>query len=110
MKESFIREVLNSTNDFLDNSKRIKLKEILIEICLNYQIEIIEQAKSQEMQKNNADILKRFISAKEIEGCSIRTLNYYKNNINKMLNTVNLPINEITTGTLRNYFTLLFVA
>lgn len=103
MKELFIKEVLDSTNHFLDNNQRIKLKEKLIEICLNYQIEIKDQAKSQETQKNNADILKRFISAKEIEGCSIRTLNYYEDNINKMLDTVNLPISEITTGILRNY-------
>ena len=103
MKELFIKEVLDSTNHFLDNNQRIKLKEKLIEICLNYQIEIKDQAKSQETQKNNADILKRFISAKEIEGCSIRSLNYYEDNINKMLDTVNLPISEITTGILRNY-------
>ena len=103
MKELFIKEVLDSTNHFLDNNQRIKLKEKLIEICLNYQIEIIEQTKRQETQKNNADILDRFIASKEIEGCSTRTLNYYRDNINKMLDTVNLPINEITTEILRNY-------
>ena len=83
--------------------KRIKVKELITKICLNYQVEIKEQAKCKETQKNNANILKRFILAKEIEGCSARTLNYYKDNINKMFNTVNLPISEITTGTLRNY-------
>ena len=103
MKELFIKEVLDSTNHFLDNNQRIKLKEKLIEICLNYQIEIIEQTKRQETQKNNTDILDRFIASKEIEGCSTRTLNYYRDNINKMLDTVNLPINEITTEILRNY-------
>ena len=103
MKELFIKEVLDSTNHFLDNNQRIKLKEKLIEICLNYQIEIIEQTKRQETQKNNKDILDRFIASKEIEGCSTRTLNYYRDNINKMLDTVNLPINEITTEILRNY-------
>lgn len=40
---------------------------------------------------------------KEIEGCSTRTLNYYKDNITKMLDTINLPIDEITTEILRNY-------
>ncbi len=103
MKELFIKEVLDSTNHFLDNNQRIKLKEKLIEICLNYQIEIIEQTRRQETQKNNTDILDRFIASKEIEGCSTRTLNYYRDNINKMLDTVNLPINEITTEILRNY-------
>lgn len=101
MKELFVEKVVEESTSFLDNNQRIKLKEILTEICIYYRIEKLEQ--SQEMQRNNEDILNRFISSKEIEGCSIRTLNYYKDNISKMLDTVNLPINEITTETLRNY-------
>ena len=103
MKELFINEVISKANYFLDDNQRIKLKEILKEICLNYQITIIEQTKKQEIQKNNTDILNKFISSKEIEGCSTRTLNYYKDNLTKMLDTTNLPIDEITTEILRNY-------
>ena len=103
MRELFVEKVINATEDFLDNNQRIKLKEILTKICLNYQIEMIEQTKKQETQKNNIDILNKFISSKEIEGCSNRTLNYYKDNIIKMLDTINLPIDEITTEILRNY-------
>ena len=101
MKELFVEKVVEESTSFLDNNQRIKLKEILTEICIYYRIEKLEQ--SQEMQRNNEDILNRFISSKEIEGCSIRTLNYYKDNISRMLDTVNLPINEITTEMLRNY-------
>ena len=103
MRELFVEKVIDTTESFLDNDQRIKLKEILTEICLNYQIEIIEQTKKQETQKNNTDILNKFISSKEIEGCSIRTLNYYRDNINKMFDAVNLSVNEITTEILRNY-------
>ena len=103
MRELFVEKVIDTTGEFLDNNQRIKLKEILTEICLNYHIEILEQNQKQEIQKNNEEILKKFISSKEIEGCSVRTLKYYKDNITKMLDTVNLPINEITTETLRNY-------
>ena len=103
MRELFVEKVIDTTGEFLDNNQRIKLKEILTEICLNYHIEILEQNKKQEIQKNNEEILKKFISSKEIEGCSVRTLKYYKDNITKMLDTVNLSINEITTETLRNY-------
>ena len=103
MRELFVEKVIDTTEDFLDNNQRIKLKGILTEICLNYQIEMIEQTKKQETQKNNTDILNKFISSKEIEGCSTRTLNYYKDNISKMLDTINLPIDEITTEILRNY-------
>lgn len=103
MKELFVERVIGESLNFLDNNQIIKLKEILTEICLNYQIEMIEQTKKQETQKNNTDILNKFISSKEIEGCSTRTLNYYKDNITKMLDTINLPIDEITTEILRNY-------
>lgn len=103
MRELFVEKVINATEDFLDNNQRIKLKEILTEICLNYQIERIEPIKKQEILKNNTNILNKFILSKEIEGCSNRTLNYYKDNINKMFDAVNLPVNEITTEILRNY-------
>ena len=93
-KELFVEKVVEKSMSFLDNNQRIKLKEILTEICIYYRIEVLEQSQKQEMQRNNKEILNRFISSKEIEGCSIRTLNYYKDNINKMLDTVNLPINE----------------
>ncbi len=103
MKELFVEKVVDETTDFLDNNQRIKLKEKLTEICIYYRIEVLEQSQKEEIQKNNKELLNRFISSKDIEGCSIRTLNYYRDNINKMLDTVNLPIDEITTETLRNY-------
>ena len=40
MKQLFIEEVTSKTMFFLENNQRIKLKEILIEICLNCQITI----------------------------------------------------------------------
>lgn len=103
MKELFIKEVTTKMADFLDDNQRIRLREILTEICLNYQIKIIEQTKRKENQKNNTDILDKFIASKEIEGCSTRTLKYYKDNITKMFHTVNFPISEISTEILRNY-------
>ena len=74
MRELFVEKVINTVEDFLDNNQRIKLKEILTEICLNYHIEILEQSQKQEIQKNNEEILNKFISSKEIEGCSVLSL------------------------------------
>ena len=84
MRELFAEKVINATEDFLDNNQRIKLKEILTEICIYYKIEKLGQSQKEEIQRNNEDILNRFISSKEIEGCSKRTLNYYRDTINKM--------------------------
>ena len=100
LKELFVKNVVNETTDFLDNNQRLKLKEILTEICIYYKIEKLEQSQKEEMQRNNEDILNRFISSKEIEGCSAKTLNYYKDNISKMFEKINLPICEITTETI----------
>ena len=75
MAELFVNKVIDLTKEFLDNNQRTKLKEILTEICLNYQIEILEQSQREEIQHNNEELLNKFISSKEIEGCSNRTLN-----------------------------------
>lgn len=83
MKELFVKKVVNETTDFLNNNQRLKLEEILTEICVYYKIEKLEQSQ-EEMQRNNEEILKRFISSKEIEECSIKTLSYYKDTISKM--------------------------
>ena len=103
MRELFVEKVIDKTENFLDNNQRRMLKGILTEICLNYQIEILEQNQREEIQHNNEELLNKFISSKEIEGCSNRTLNYYKDNITKMLEKINLPIEEITTEILRDY-------
>ena len=87
MRELFIEKVIDETVNFLDNNQRIKLKEILTEICIYYRIEKLEQSQKEEMQRNNEDILNRFISTKEIEGCSTRTLNYYRDNIRRTLSS-----------------------
>lgn len=84
MKELFVENVVNKTTNFLDHNQRLKLQEMLTEICIYYRIDKIEQSQKEEMQKNNEDILNRFISSKEIEGYSIKILNYYKDNISKM--------------------------
>ena len=36
MRELFVEKVIDLAEGFLDNNQRIKLKNILAEICLNY--------------------------------------------------------------------------
>jgi site-specific recombinase XerD len=53
--------------------------------------------------KENQELLMSFLSAKQIEGCSEKTIDYYRNTIFKMLESVNLKIESITTDDLRKY-------
>ena len=50
MKELFVKNVVNETTDFLDNNQRLKLKEILTEMCIYYRIEKLEDSQKEEMQ------------------------------------------------------------
>ena len=69
-----------------------------------YEITILtdELIKKNEKETNDK-IIKYFISAKEIEGCSKRTTSYYLENINTLIEYLNKPIKEITTEDIRKY-------
>ena len=53
--------------------------------------------------KENMDLLSAFISAKKIEGCSEKTLCYYRNTIERLLLAVEVTVNHITTSDIRQY-------
>ena len=67
--------------------------------------EVIKKDKSLTINetKENYELLINFLSAKQIEGCSERTISYYKSTIFKMLNSLNLKIEDISTDDLRRY-------
>ena len=48
-------------------------------------------------------LVESFIAAKRLEGCSERTLVFYKNTIEKMLCAIEKNIKAITTEDLRGY-------
>jgi integrase/recombinase XerD len=56
----------------------------------------------EEIIENN-EYLILFLSAKQVEGCSKRTIDYYQSTISKMLNIIDIPIRKITTETIREY-------
>ena len=44
-----------------------------------------------------------FLTAKHLEGCSDKTIRHYRCNIQKMLETINVPFVKISTEMLRKY-------
>ena len=53
--------------------------------------------------KNNDEAIACFISAKKVEGCSLKSLIYYQTTIRKMLNVINKVYFTITTEDIRIY-------
>lgn len=62
----------------------------------------LNQDGQDEIIQNN-DYIVRYLSAKQIEGCSQRTLSYYQTTLEKMLSIIQVPIRNITTEVVRDY-------
>ena len=77
MKEKVIKEIEQRMASILNNEQKEKLKEVLLYTFFNIEITNIKD----ELTEDTTDYAQLFISAKRIEGCSERTLNYYETTI-----------------------------
>ena len=99
MKNEVIKEIEQKMAKILNNEQKEKLKEVLLYTF--YDIEVTK--KKDTLNEDTTDYAQLFISAKRIEGCSERTLNYYKSTIDNMIIDTNKKINCIETEDLRKY-------
>ena len=102
MKENIIQAIVAEMQRDLDCRQMARLKAVLTSELHN--VEIIEKSDcaTQQTQENEL-LLNSFISAKKIEGCSDKTLTYYRNTIERLLVTLSLAICHITTTDIRTY-------
>lgn len=99
MKNELIIEIEQKMRSMLNNEQMKKLDEILNHIFFEYDIVKIQENTKEEI----IDYTKLFISAKKIEGCSERTLNYYESTIRNAITEIDKKVNQITTDDLRSY-------
>ena len=100
MKSKIILEIQNDMRPFLSQDQFLKLTKSLLNSF--GEIEVISKTNDFDVL-NNDELLNLFLSAKEVEGCSKKTLKYYKSTIEKMLVTLDKRIDNISTNDLRNY-------
>ena len=94
MNQEIINEVLCQMIPHLSNDQIVLLKNVLEGAML----------KSGTCSDQSDEVLvDSFIAAKRLEGCSERTLVFYKNTIDKMLESIKKNIKAITTEDLRGY-------
>lgn len=94
MEERLVN-ILNEMAEYLNVAQMKKLQEVLL-----------NQLTENEPQKetiSNDEYLKMFLNAKKIEGCSERTLQYYRVTVEHLLKHVTAQIRKITTDEIRNY-------
>lgn len=101
------------TEDIMINKITNIIKEDLVGVLNKSQLEELEKVLKNRLktvlidEKNRdetkEDLLKTFISAKRVEGCSEKSLRYYYSTIKNMQESINKAEELITTEDLRNY-------
>lgn len=101
MKQQIIESIIQQMLQHLNNVQLQRLKSVLEHEL--FDCEIKTQAKSDEDDGNQ--LLDSFITAKRIEGCSEKTLKYYRTTIENMIEAVGKSVRHIQTEDLRTYLT-----
>lgn len=93
--EEKLLNIMNEMAEYLNISQLKKLQEVLL-----------KQLSENEAPKeniSNTEYMKLFLDAKKIEGCSPRTISYYRVTIDHLLARIDTPIRKITTDEMRSY-------
>lgn len=99
MKEQIINEVLQQMLSYLDNLQLQKLKQSMEHVLFDCDI----SRKDKNLEDDNLALIESFLSAKRIEGCSEKTIKYYKSTIEIMYSTISKGVRHIQTEDLRTY-------
>ena len=101
MKEQLIQEVQRQMLPYLNNAQLKQLQGVLEGVLSG-----VELSRSEcKVEKAKVDTVACFINAKRIEGCSEKTLSYYRQTIVSMLSGIDKEPQEIVTEDLRKYLT-----
>ena len=102
MKQQIISEVMQQMLPHLDNAQMQQLQKVLENTLFGCEITAQTEKKDAD---DNPKLIDAFVSAKRIEGCSEKTLKYYRTTIETMVASISKGIRHIQTEDLRSYLT-----
>ena len=102
MKQTIINQIVQEMLPYLNNAQTEKLRDVIQHALFPFEFTEKEQA---EHNKEQQDYVELFLSAKRIEGCSEKSLKYYRATICAMLVSVGKDVKQIVTDDLRIYLT-----
>lgn len=94
MEEKIVM-IINKMADYLNISQMKKLQEVLLQT--------FSEKTIQKEEVSNDEYLRLFLDAKQIEGCSERTIQYYSVTVDRMLQKIETPVRKISTEEIRKY-------
>ena len=102
MKEKIIQAVLDGMRAVLTDNQLELLTDVTRKALSECEI-TPKLAEEEQRNKENAELLGAFISSKKVEGCSDKTIHYYKSSIEKLIATVKKNVCDISTNDIRCY-------
>ena len=102
MKEKLIQEITNTMADFLDIEQLATLNGVLLQVVSNYTITSDDESQH-DSSTSNLRLLEMFLSAKQVEGCSIKTAKYYEVTIKQLFKKMPKKVVNYTTDDIRAY-------
>ena len=103
MKNQFANDIIQRMLPCIDNAQADVLRRTLFTVMEGY--EITEAVTGSLCEPANPKLVDGFLSSKRIEGCSEKSLIYYRKTINAMLDAIGKGVSHITTDDLRSYLT-----
>lgn len=94
MNEKFV-EIINEMAEVLNASQLKRLQEVMLK-------HLVER-EPRKRKISNKEYLAKFLEAKKMEGCSDRTIKYYRVTVEQLLNKVVRPVRRVTTEEMREY-------
>ena len=103
MKQRVIDSILQGMLRDLNNAQLKKLQSVLI--CVLGGVEISEIRDTSTHPSHNGELLGQFLAAKEVEGCSPKSLKYYQSTIKTAFEVIDKDVTVMQTDDVRNYLT-----
>lgn len=94
MDDKFV-EIINEMAEVLNAAQLKRLQEVMLK-------HLVER-EPRKKKISNKEYLAKFLEAKKMEGCSERTIKYYKVTVEQLLGKIIRPIRRITTEEMRKY-------
>ena len=102
MKKTLINQIQTEMSGVLNNAQRQKLSEVLKHCFFN--VDVIALGNENLIQsKSNQALKDEFLSAKQVEGCSERSVSYYSSTLDNLIKNLEKPFNQMETEDLRIY-------
>lgn len=104
MKDEIIGIVKSKMLNYLNAQQLDRLGKVLEHVLWDVTI-TKEDSKPMQASYSNEELLNCFLQAKQLEGCSAKTLKCYKGAIHKMISVINKSVVAVSTDDLRKYLT-----